>query len=84
VNGTTDGLGDFLVACVESGDVRVLSAVLPTPRNGPAEQKDARETIYRVGHEARISGRHCPTCRLYGVVQLCEYRPLRGPLFVPR
>jgi hypothetical protein len=84
VSGGADGLGDFPVVCTESGDVRVLASILQTPRNGPAELLALREDFYRVGRDARVVGRTCPTCRQYGNVKFCEYRPLRGPLFVPR
>lgn len=79
----TDDLGDFPMVCTESGDVRVLCSILKTPDNGPAEVKVAQEKVYSEGLSARISGRPCPTCTQVSS-RSCEYRPLRGPLFVPR
>jgi hypothetical protein len=84
VSSETDGLGDFPVVCVESGDVRVLSLILMTLEAGPADLKAVHERIYREGVAARVRGRLCPTCRQSAEEMTCEYRPLRGPLFVPR
>lgn len=76
--------GDFLLACEDSGLVRILdSTLLKVPFNGPAEVEAAKREVLAHGVDAKIVGRPCPAC-YRGDVRTCQYRPLRGPLFVPR
>lgn len=73
---------DVPVACVESGLILVLERVLP--------EKDyelAIEKLHRLGVKTTFVGRICSGCVLTKTISgtpTCEYRPLRGPLFVPR
>lgn len=78
---------DVPVACTKSGLIVLLEAVLP--------EKDyelAIVKLHRVGGGTTFKGRACAECRhtrpsidpTGREEQTCEYRPLRGPLFVPR
>lgn len=81
---------DVPVACTKSGLVLILEAVLP--------EKDyelAIEKMHRLGGKVTFTGRGCAGCYPHGstfqnaadrTIQTasCEYRPLKGPLFVPR
>jgi hypothetical protein len=52
----------------------------------------AVEKLHRLGAKSLFTGKVCPGCLLPKLVAgpiagpplTCEYRPLRGPLFVPR
>lgn len=73
---------DILVVCMKSGLVLALEGVL-------ARQEDramARDLVRKQGVDARFTGGCCPGCSVLmaGLGSPCEYRPLRGPLFVPR
>lgn len=78
---------DVPVACTRSGLIVLLEAVLPE-----RDYELAIEKLHRLGGKTTFRGRVCPECRFTGVQvdptgrteQTCEYRPLRGPLFVPR
>jgi len=66
---------DVLVTCTKSGCILVLDIVL---REG-----DWQMVMHRLdvdGIKARFNGKCCPGC--HG--PSCEYRPLVGPLFIPR
>jgi len=78
---------DVPVACTKSGLIVLLEALLP--------EKDyelAVEKLHRLDGKTTFHGRACAECRQTRPVidptgrvdQACEYRPLKGPLFVPR
>ena len=78
---------DVPVACTRSGLVILLVALLP--------EKDyelAIEKLHRLDGKLTFHGPVCAACkfdrpRIHPMGQTdptCEYRPLRGPLFVPR
>jgi hypothetical protein len=65
---------DIPVVCTACGVVRILDSIL-------LEEVDRTEVLTRLeleGVKARFRGRACPACSLR------DYRPLCGPLFVPR
>lgn len=68
---------------MKSGLILLLEAVLPEK-----DYEHAVEKLRRVGAETRFTGRSCVGCKEVILVPIeggtCEYRPLRGPLFVPR
>ncbi len=75
---------DVLVSCTRSGLVLVFEAVVENLE----ERAAAGDCIYKKGIDARFHGKTCPGCRTLptggAMSPSCEYRPLRGPLFVPR
>jgi hypothetical protein len=80
--------GDIPVACTSSGAVYLLEAVVEV---NDGEALLARRVIEAQGVNARLTGLPCASCR--SVVstdrrtekaEVCTYRPLRGPLHVPR
>lgn len=81
------GFADVPVACTKSGIIVVLSAILPA-----ADYDHAVEKLHRLDGKTTFVGRVCAECRLTRpsidpvglITQTCEYRPLRGPLFIPR
>jgi hypothetical protein len=83
---TATGLpGDIPMVCTRSGIVVVLDMIVPTERDDPKLTAAGVSAIVRErGTEARVRGRLCASCRTQPSVAWCEYRPLRGPLFVPR
>lgn len=78
----TTGDGDILVACVKSGLVMTLEETTPDRFGAGPTMDEVRRRIEKEGTEARILGQSCARCILNRVT--CQYRPLRGPLFIPR
>lgn len=83
-----DAKQDVPVACVSSGAVLTLEAVVG---GVPGGLQLALSALDKFGVEARFTGSPCPACRFTSSAArrlekaaTCEYRPLRGPLFVPR
>ena len=79
---------DIPVACTVSGAVYLLDAVV---ERNPGEAKLARRVIEVHGVNARVIGIPCSACRTNVSTDrwteksdVCQYRPLRGPLYVPR
>lgn len=82
---------DIPVACLQSGLVMLLEMVVD-----PMTMEHCVQRVYVEGQKAEIEGFPCPACRIqFDVEQIppvvlpagkpsCRYRPLRGPLFVPR
>ena len=84
--------GDIPVACCSSGVVMLLDGVvLPGPHPRSVSIEAIRGLVELGGTDARFDGRPCPSCRsrlssddLLEKRTLCTYRPLKGPLYVPR
>jgi hypothetical protein len=78
---------DVPVACTKSGIIVLLVALLPEK-----DYEHAIEKLHRLDGKTTFVGRVCPVCYVQRFSidptgrtdQTCEYRPLRGPLFVPR
>jgi hypothetical protein len=73
-----DHLGDVLVACTASGLVHVLAPVVLG-----VEPLTVFNEIMTYGTSFRFQGKPCSGCSS-GDRRYCEYRPLVGPLYVPR
>lgn len=80
--------GDIPVACTVSGAVYLLEAVV---ERNEGEAALARRVIEVQGVNARLTGIPCSSCRSNvstdrwtEKADVCTYRPLRGPLHVPR
>ena len=80
--------GDIPVACTMSGAVYLLEAVVEV---SDGEGLLARRVIEAQGINARLTGLPCSACRSNVSTDrwteksaVCTYRPLRGPLYVPR
>lgn len=80
------GQEDVPVACTRSGIVMTLEKAAR-----PEEYARSAHEVRVRGVAARIVGRVCAGCRFQSSADdlssdksFCEYRPLRGPLFVPR
>jgi hypothetical protein len=81
--------GDVPVACTVSGAVYTLRKVVGGET--PKELEVALRGLERDGVNMRFVGVPCSDCRFtvstdrdLGKRSTCEYRPLRGPLYVPR
>jgi len=79
---------DIPVACTVSGAVYLLEAVV---ERNPGEAEGARRYLEVHGVNARLTGIPCASCRTNvstdrwtEKAETCQYRPLRGPLYVPR
>jgi hypothetical protein len=79
--------GDIPVACTTSGSVSLLDAVV---EGGPEDVKAMRVVILN-GLGTRFDGIPCAACRSTPSTSkslerrsTCEWRPLVGPLFVPK
>ena len=80
--------GDVPVACVESGAVYLLRKVVG---ENPRHLANALQGLERDGVNMRFVGVPCSDCRFTVSTDTdltksstCEYRPLQGPLYVPR
>ena len=80
--------GDVPIACTESGAVYTLAMVA---EGNPAFMANAIATVERDGVNARFVAIPCADCRSTPSSarsltrrSTCEYRPLQGPLYVPR
>lgn len=80
--------GDVLIACTTSGAVYLLEQVVSV---NPGDLETAIKALKASGAEARLIGLPCAACRATvstdRVMQrslVCTYRPLQGPLYVPR
>ena len=87
--------GDIPVVCTTSGVVVLFSAIiLPHPDEGKGGQNSYqlwREEIVKGGGNWFFRGKVCVGCRSTPSTMTsmtrestCQYRALRGPLFVPR
>ncbi|MGI0148682.1 MAG: hypothetical protein ACREDF_04020 [Thermoplasmata archaeon] len=84
------------MACTRSGLVMVLDGIFWETPDREVLCETAVRNVNEMGPEARITGKPCPGCRVgpehpfigppsgLSSVPTCEYRPLQGPLFVPR
>ena len=75
--------GDILMACVKSGSVVLVEGIHPEIFDKDLTPGVVRAIIGERGAAVRIRGRACGKCSHHNEAA-CEYRPLRGPLFVPR
>jgi hypothetical protein len=80
--------GDIPVACTSSGAIYLLEQVVSV---NAGDLERAVRVLEVSGTEARLIGLPCAACRSTVSTDLrieksvvCTYRPLRGPLFVPR
>jgi hypothetical protein len=79
--------GDIPVACTESGLIAILDNVVD---GGPDEVKTFRISILN-RLATSFQGKPCAACRFtpstatsLEKLSTCEWRPLSGPLFVPK
>lgn len=71
---------DVPVVCTKSGLVLVVDSIDAELFEPTLTTSGIRQYFIDKGVEARVRGRGCVACGQAS----CEYRPLRGPLFVPR
>jgi hypothetical protein len=72
--------GDILLACTRSGLVVLADRIDAAAYDPIRTPEGIREYIALRGPAAEIVGRGCVACGRAA----CTYRPLKGPLFVPR